>query len=223
MRDFFHPIRGREVSHSKAESLYFWTAQWFRMISHSGLKVGALLLVLTAILIFAGCTQTATTTTPTPQPTATTPVSSTLVPTVAVDSQTLKTELALIAEAFAGGVDGQMLAAALEEGPDSVAFATVLEDLKSFKDADPRIRYVYTLEQRNGTVRFIVDANYGLPDGSGYLDEYPDAPGELKTPVTSPIGVGPYTDKWGTFYSGYAPVETGMNESILLLGVDIRG
>lgn len=182
------------------------------MKSHSGMKLGALLLALTAILIFAGCTQPATTTT-TPSPPAMT----------VSDEQALKTELALIAEAFAGGVDGEMLATALKEGPDSTAFATVLEDLKSFKDADPRIRFVYTLEQRNGTVRFIADANYGMPDGSGYLDEYPDAPTELSAPVTAPIGVGPYTDKWGTFYSGYAPVETGLNESILILGVDIRG
>lgn len=192
------------------------------MISHSGMKLGAVLLVLFAILSAAGCTQPVTTTT-TPSPAATTPASSTAMPTTVSDKEALMTELALIAEAFAGGVDGQMLAAALEEGPNSTAFATVLEDLKSFREADPRIRYVYTLEQRDGTVRFIVDANYGMPDGSGYLDEYPDAPAELKTPVTSPIGVGPYTDKWGTFYSGFAPVETGLNESILLLGVDIRG
>ena len=36
------------------------------MNMNSGLKVGALLLALTAILIFAGCTQPATTTNPTP-------------------------------------------------------------------------------------------------------------------------------------------------------------
>lgn len=193
------------------------------MYSHSGLKLGALLLALTAILIFAGCTQPATMTNPTPQPTATTPVSSTAVPTVAMDNQTLKAELALYAGAFAEGVDGNALATALTEGPNSTAFATVLDDLKAFKEADTRIKYVYTLEQRDGKVFFIVDANYGLPDGSNYMDEYTDAPTELFDPVTAPIGVGPYTDQWGTFYSGYAPVETGLNESILLLGVDIRG
>lgn len=189
---------------------------------NSGLKVGALLLALTAILIFAGCTQPATTTNPTPQPTATTPVSSTAVPTVAVDNQTLKTELALYAGAFAEGIDGNALATALREGPNSTAFATVLDDLRAFKEADPRIKYVYTLEQRNGRVFFIVDANYGLPDGSNYMDEYKDAPLELSTPVTAPIGVGPYTDQWGTFYSGYAPVSTTPGGPAILMGVDIK-
>lgn len=192
------------------------------MNMNSGLKVGALLLALTAILIFAGCTQPATTTNPTPQPTATTPVSSTAVPTVAVDNQTLKTELALYAGAFAEGIDGNALATALREGPNSTAFATVLDDLRAFKEADPRIKYVYTLEQRNGRVFFIVDANYGLPDGSNYMDEYKDAPLELSTPVTAPIGVGPYTDQWGTFYSGYAPVSTTPGGLAILMGVDIK-
>ncbi|OPY40115.1 MAG: hypothetical protein A4E42_02264 [Methanoregulaceae archaeon PtaU1.Bin222] len=192
------------------------------MNMNSGLKVGALLLALTAILIFAGCTQPATTTNPTPHPTATTPVSSTAVPTVAVDNQTLKTELALYAGAFAEGIDGNALATALREGPNSTAFATVLDDLRAFKEADPRIKYVYTLEQRNGRVFFIVDANYGLPDGSNYMDEYKDAPLELSTPVTAPIGVGPYTDQWGTFYSGYAPVSTTPGGPAILMGVDIK-
>jgi hypothetical protein len=192
------------------------------MNMNSGLKVGALLLALTAILIFAGCTQPATTTNPTPQPTATTPVSSTTVPTVAVDNQTLKTELALYAGAFAEGIDGNALATALREGPNSTAFATVLDDLRAFKEADPRIKYVYTLEQRNGRVFFIVDANYGLPDGSNYMDEYKDSPLELSTPVTAPIGVGPYTDQWGTFYSGYAPVSTTPGGPAILMGVDIK-
>src|SRR5690606_14231788 len=71
----------------------FFNIQLSCMNMNSGLKVGALLLALTAILIFAGCTQPSTTTNPTPHPTATTPVSSTAVPTVAVDNQTLKTEL----------------------------------------------------------------------------------------------------------------------------------
>jgi len=189
---------------------------------HAGLKVGALLLALTAILIFAGCTQPATTITPTPQPTATTPVSSTEVPTIAMDTQTLKTELALYAGVFAESVDGNALATALTEGPNSTAFATVLDDLKAFKEADSRIKYVYTLEQRDGKVFFIVDADYGLPDGSNYMDEYTDAPTELSAPVTAPVGVGPYTDQWGTFYSGYAPVNTDPAGPKILIGVDIR-
>lgn len=188
---------------------------------YSGLKLGAMLLMLAAILFFAGCTQPSAVTTTTPAPTATT-AAATVATTAPAANETQKTELAALAAEFAQKIDGQALAAVLREGPNSTAFNTVLGQLKAFKETDPRIMYVYTLEQQNGTVRFIVDANYGLPDASQYREVYDDAPLELKSPVTSPIGAGPYTDKWGTFYSGYAPVESGSNVSTLLLGVDIR-
>ena len=191
------------------------------MKKKTGVKAGVLLLLLAAILAAAGCTQPAATTISTPSPTATTVQPAATQPAVAAN-QTLKAELASLAAGFAAGVDGKVLGAALAEGPNSTAFDTVLGQLKAFKATDPRIRYVYTLEQQNGTVRFIIDANYGLPDGSGYLEAYTDAAPELKQPVTAPVGVGPYTDKWGTFYSGYAPVDTGSNQSIVLLGVDFR-
>ncbi|HNS83047.1 MAG TPA: hypothetical protein PKL26_04795 [Methanolinea sp.] len=181
--------------------------------------LGVLLLVLTAILFFAGCTQPSPVTQTTPAPTATT-AAPTLTPT-ANSNETMKAEIAAFAGTFASETDGSTLLAAFNEGPNSTAFAELLGQLKAFKESDPRIKYVYTLEQRDGTVRFIVDANYGMPDGSGYLEVYDDAPVELKTPVTAPIGAGPYTDKWGTFYSGYAPVDAGSNATVILIGVDV--
>ena len=71
-------------------------------------------------------------------------------------------------------------------------------------------------------VWFVVDSHYGLPEASQYLEVYTDAAPELMTPVTAPIGAGPYTDRWGTFYSGYAPVQTGENAPVFLIGVDME-
>jgi hypothetical protein len=53
------------------------------------------------------------------------------------------------------------------------------------------------------------------------MNVYDTAPSELKVPVKEPIGVGPYTDRWGTFISGFAPVNTSSNATIIL-GIDIR-
>ena len=186
------------------------------MTLRSVIKPGALLLVLVTILLFAGCTQPAGDATLTATPTPTVPA------TPVPDTGALKAEVALLAATFADEMDGAALATVLAEGPDSTAFAPVVGQLVAFRATDPRIAYVYTLEQQNGTVRFIVDANYGLPEGSAYLQEYPDAPDELKVPVTAPVGAGPYTDSWGTFVSGFAPVQTGLDDTIVLIGVDIR-
>lgn len=187
------------------------------MKSHLGLQIGGILL-LTVILLVAGCTQPA----PVPEKTPTsmeTPTAPTATP--ALNGTDVKDLMAARAVAYSGEINRKALATALAEGPNSTAFTAVLDQLREFKSRDPRIVYLYTLEQRNGKVYFIVDADYGMPNGSGYMDEYTDAPKELFSPVTKPIAVGPYTDQWGTFYSGYAPVDLGVNRTILI-GVDIR-
>ncbi len=188
---------------------------------HSGMKCGALLLLVVAILLITGCTRPETVPAATASPTPTQVAPATTAATVSVN-ETLKTEMAALAGKFAGEIDGEGLAAVLAEGPDSTAFGNVLGQLRTLKASDSRIAYLYTLEQVNGTVRFIVDADYGQPEGSGYLEEYLYAPAELKGPVTAPIGVGPYTDQWGTFISGFAPMETGSNVTVILVGVDTR-
>jgi hypothetical protein len=89
---------------------------------------------------------------------------------VTLNVTALKAELPVLAKKFADQVDGETLANATSEGPNSTAFRTVLDQSRSFKASDSRLVYVYVLDQQNGTVRFIVDANYGLPDGSGFLE-----------------------------------------------------
>jgi hypothetical protein len=198
-----------------------------------GFTIGAIFVLLTALLLAAGCTQPSGvgTSTATPTPTSATPpvtvnvtknVITNVTTNVTLNVTALKAELPVIAKKFADQLDGKALATAASEGPNSTAFMTVLNQLKAFKASDSRLVYVYTLEQQNGTVRFIVDADYGLPDGSAFLEEYPDAPVELKRPVTAPLGVGPYTDSYGTFVSGYAPANTGSNATAFILGIDVR-
>jgi hypothetical protein len=191
------------------------------MIRDSRLKSGIILILVAAFLLFAGCIQQPGVGTPTTTPTSP-PATSTAVATATPDLQDTKTQVASLAAGYAREIDGDTLSTAIRDGPNSTAFATALGQLRAFKANDSRVVYVYTVEQENGTVRFLIDADYGLPDGSEFLSAYPDAPAELKNPVTAPIGVGPYTDSWGTFISGYAPVNTGSNATIVLVGVDFR-
>ncbi len=191
------------------------------MKMHQGVILGSVLLLLGAVLLSAGCTGQPPSVTVTPSPVATTLKPAGVTPDLTVN-ETLKKDLATLAGRFAGEIDVKALEAVVREGQNSTSFILVLDQLKAFKATDALIRYVYVLEQVNGTTRFIIDANHGLPDGSEYLDEYNDAPAELKTRVTAPIGVGPYTDSWGTFLSGYAPVRTSSNKTVILIGVDVK-
>lgn len=186
-----------------------------------GVKLGALLLLLTAILLLAGCTQPSSVSTSIPAPVATTATPA-AIETTLPGNQTLKVETARLATSFAREINGKTFATAMAEGPNSTAFATIVGQLKAFKATESRIAYVYTLEQQNGTVRFIMVSNYGQPGSAGFMETYPGAPAILEEPISGPTGVGPYTDPWGTFISGYAPLNMSSNGTIKLMAVDIR-
>ena len=191
------------------------------MAYHVGMKFCIFLTLIISFLFVAGCTQQLETESKIVTPAVTHPPSGQIAsPTP--DIQDLKREVAFLAAGYASEVDVRNVSLAINEGKNSTAFTAVLDQLKGFKAKDNRQVYVYILQQHNGSVRFVIDANYGLPDGSDFLSDYPDSAEELKKPVTEPIGAGPYTDQWGTFISGYAPVNISSDDTIILLGVDIR-
>lgn len=195
------------------------------MIPVSGSKYIIVLSFLVIALLFAGCTQQpgvgtpvpTVTPTPTPTPTIISPAANTT-----SDLQNMRDQVALIAAGYAQEIDRTALSAAIHEGPNSTSFTAVAGQLKALRLKDSRLVYVYLVEQQNGTVRFLITGHYGMPGDAPFLSPYPDAPAELKKPVTAPIGVGPYTDSWGTFISGYAPVNMSPDTSMILIGVDIR-
>jgi hypothetical protein len=196
----------------------------------SGLTFGFLLIMLTLVLLTTGCTQPSTapvgSTTPTPITTSqvTTPATSALpaTTTAQTDNQTLKKEMMALAETLANNIDRQNLSAALTKGENSTAFTAVLGQLQAFKEEHPQVTYDYLLEQKNGTVTLVVTNYYGEPGAPGFMETYNNPPAELKTPITKPIRIGPYTDEYGTFVSGFAPVDLELNATVILVGVDAR-
>lgn len=109
-------------------------------------------------------------------------------------------EIAVIA---AENVDGETFLSAMEGDKD--ALLAVKDSLSFFLSGDS-VTYVYTLMPKNGgQFQFVVDTD---PDDPGeYAEDYTaqDAMFEAmegKASVTQEA----FTDKWGTFYSGYAPI-----------------
>ena len=109
-------------------------------------------------------------------------------------------EIAVIA---AENVDGEVFAKAMEG--DDGALLTVKDSL-SFVLSGDSVTYVYTLMPKNGeNFQFVVDTD---PEDPGeYAEDYEAQEAmfeamEGKASVTKE----PFTDEWGTFYSGYAPV-----------------
>lgn len=110
------------------------------------------------------------------------------------------TEIAVIA---AENVDGEAFARAM--AGDEEALSAVKDSLSFFLVGDS-VTYVYTLMPKNAQYfQFVVDTD---PEDPGeYAEDYEaqDAMFEAMEGSAS-VTEEPFTDEWGTFYSGYAPI-----------------
>lgn len=109
-------------------------------------------------------------------------------------------EIAVIA---AENVDGETFAAA-KEG-DAAALAAVKDSLNSFLTGES-VAYIYTLMPKDSEFfQFVVDTD---PDDPGeYAEDYEAQEAMFEAQEGSPsVTKEAFTDEWGTFYSGYAPI-----------------
>lgn len=109
-------------------------------------------------------------------------------------------EIAVIA---AENVDGAIFAEAMEG--DETALSTVKDSLSFFLVGNS-VTYVYTLMPKDADwFQFVVDTD---PDDPGeYAEDYEAQEAMFQAMQGSPsVTADPFTDEWGTFYSGYAPI-----------------
>ena len=109
-------------------------------------------------------------------------------------------EIAVIA---AENVDAELFEKAMEGDETALAF---VKDSLSFFLSGESVTYVYTLmPKEGGNVAFVVDTD---PEDPGeYGEDYEAQEAMFEALKGSPsVTKEPFTDEWGTFYSGYAPV-----------------
>ena len=97
-------------------------------------------------------------------------------------------------------MDGEIFAKAIEG--DETALLTVKESLDFFLVGDS-VTYVYTLMPKDADwFQFVVDTDPGE-----YAEDY-EAQDAMFQAMQGGASVTeePFTDEWGTFYSGYAPI-----------------
>ncbi len=112
-------------------------------------------------------------------------------------------EIAVIA---AENVDGEIFAEAMEG--DETALLSVKDSLDFFLVGNS-VTYVYTLMPKDADwFQFVVDTD---PEDPGeYAEDYEAQDAMFQAMQGSPsVTEEPFTDEWGTFYSGYAPIFQG--------------
>jgi methyl-accepting chemotaxis protein len=107
-------------------------------------------------------------------------------------------------------------------------YNTVAAPLVAIAKANRDIKFVYTTIEKDGKYLFQVDAKYLKPgdkdDTSGVMDVYEDfspAFAEAYKTQAPTVENKPYTDQWGTFLSGYAPIRDASGQFVGVLGLDI--
>ena len=108
---------------------------------------------------------------------------------------------------------------------ESSAYLDLKRTFQEIRDAGTDFRFVYSLRSVEGKIYFIVDAEESEEDVSHLGDEYTDASpalveaiGTLSEPF---VDEEFYTDQWGTWLSGYAPIYKADGNVDAVLAIDI--
>jgi methyl-accepting chemotaxis protein len=120
-------------------------------------------------------------------------------------------------------VDGDLHAQVTDQ--QGQPYLEIKQTLQDIQKAAPEIYYIYTVQANpSGELIFVVDATE--EDPTAYGDPYPDAGPILdknfKTMDQALVEQDLYTDQWGTWLSGYAPLirSDGQLEGILVIDIE---
>jgi diguanylate cyclase (GGDEF)-like protein len=117
-------------------------------------------------------------------------------------------------------------------GPD---YQRAVAPLRRMRTAVADIRYIYTVVLDHSAVRFVLDAadsgvgGNGVQEQAGVWEIYEDrdpamllALGDETKPGIAAATAEPYSDKWGTFMTGYAPIFDAAKRQVGAVGVDVN-
>ncbi|MCC7258937.1 MAG: EAL domain-containing protein [Gammaproteobacteria bacterium] len=141
-----------------------------------------------------------------------------------------------LAMAVAQQVDPQLHAALNDPALiDTPAYVQAVAPLRRLRAAFPEVDSVYTVVRDGGTIRFVLDAadpvdadQDGVVDRATVWEPYEDADpamlaalGRAGQPGISTATDQPYSDKWGSFMTGYAPFHDRHGHQVGVVGVDV--
>jgi len=120
-----------------------------------------------------------------------------------------------------GDAHARIRTAADRDGED---WRAVAAQLTAIQERGTDLAYVYSVRATPDGIRFAVDPSED-PDTPAVGDRYDDAGAALRRVAPALEGVALeddfYTDQWGTFLSGYAPIRTADGRVDGILAVDV--
>jgi PAS domain S-box-containing protein len=141
-------------------------------------------------------------------------------------------DLLRLAHAAASLVDGDLHRTLVSPSQyNTDAYNRILLPLRRFLQLTPGVKYVYTAVLKDNRICFGVDSALPIDgDGDGVIDqagllepwEKIEPAGMTALREDRPMTTSrPFTDKWGTFISGYAPFHDSTGRQVGVVGVDL--
>ena len=119
----------------------------------------------------------------------------------------------------------------LPEHKHNSAYSEIQRNYISLLDANPQVAYIYTVILKDNKPYFVIDtkqpkfqsATGERDDTAKVMEPYDDiSPYGLAALVTGTVKVEerPYSDKWGSFFSSYAPFYDAAGKLVGIVGAD---
>ncbi len=153
-------------------------------------------------------------------------------------TQAIRDDLSRLARAAAGLVDGEIHKSLVRpEQMRTPEYRRALAPLVAFHRNVPEIAYLYTLVERNGKFFFVLDTATAaeelgfdrVMEPSALLDPYQSESPEEDAAEMEALRKGeayvsgkPFSDDYGTFLSGVAPIRDASGEVVGIVGVDLN-
>lgn len=124
-------------------------------------------------------------------------------------------------------VDGDRHRTILQRSDEQTdAYRTIKKQLQAVRDKSDGVRFVYTMRKDStGKMLFVVDAEEKAEDMSHAGDVYeqvtPLMIAAFNAPYEAHVENEFYTDKWGTWLSGYAPILSHNGDLTGIVGMDV--
>jgi methyl-accepting chemotaxis protein len=124
-----------------------------------------------------------------------------------------------LANCVAASVDGAAYSTITVGDTSSKAYTDTYNTLALFRDHS-NVEYVYTINEVDGTLLYMVDTALDIPADSGEeFGEIEDASNNALHGTAS-VDAEPYTDDWGKHYTAYSPIYNG-SSVVGLVCIDI--
>ena len=113
-------------------------------------------------------------------------------------------------------------------GEDHPAYRRLQHQMFEIKEAYPGLLWTYVMVRREGQIFFLVDSTQtGDGNYSSFNLRYERPPAELDNVFRTGLALtaGPYTDEWGRFVSGFAPIRdhfSGQLAGVFAVDIDVK-